>query len=51
MLLGDNRETNDETTAIAWQQPARQCTGWKAVFSAGSTLIAVHAKMRNGVFL
>jgi hypothetical protein len=49
MLLGNNHETNDETTAVAWQRPVRPWIGWKVVFSAGSTLMAVHATM-DGVF-
>jgi hypothetical protein len=30
-LLGKDRETNNETTAVARQQPARQWTGWVAI--------------------
>jgi hypothetical protein len=31
-LLGNDRETNNETTAAARERPARQWTGWKAGF-------------------
>jgi hypothetical protein len=43
-LLGNGRET-DETTAVARQRPARQWTGWKAMFSARSASMAAHATM------
>jgi hypothetical protein len=53
-LLGKDRETNNETTAVARQQPARQWTGWKTVFSAGFAPIAAHATIdttvKSGVF-
>jgi hypothetical protein len=29
-LLGNDRETNNETTAVGRQQPELQWTGWKA---------------------
>jgi hypothetical protein len=43
-LLGNDRET-DETTAVARQRPARQWTGWKAMFSARFAPMAAHATM------
>jgi hypothetical protein len=43
-LLGNDRETNEIPT-IAKQLPARQWTGWKAAFSALSTLMDMHATM------
>jgi hypothetical protein len=47
-LLGNNHETN-ETIAIVRKWPARQWTGWIAVFSALSTLMTVHT-IRSSVF-
>jgi hypothetical protein len=44
-LIGNYYETNNETTAVARQQPSRQWTGWKAEFSAGSTPMAAKATM------
>jgi hypothetical protein len=34
-LLGNDRETNNETTAVDRQRSARQWTGWKAVRANG----------------
>jgi hypothetical protein len=48
-LLGTDLETNNETTAVAWQQPARQWTGWKTVFSAGFAPMTAHAKIDTTV--
>jgi hypothetical protein len=44
-LLGNDRETNNETTAIARQRPALQGTGWKLAFSARSAPMASHKAM------
>jgi hypothetical protein len=44
-LLGNDSETNNETTAVAWQRPARQWTGWEAVFSARTAPMVAHATM------
>jgi hypothetical protein len=42
-LLGNDRKTNNETTAVARQRPARQWTDWIAMFSARSEPMAAHA--------
>jgi hypothetical protein len=42
-LLDNDHETNNETTATAMQQPVRQWTGWKTVFSVRSAPMAAHA--------
>jgi hypothetical protein len=34
-MLGNDREKNNETTVVARRRPARQLTGWIAVFSDG----------------
>jgi hypothetical protein len=47
LLLGKDRETNNETTAVARQQPACQLTCSKAVFSAGSAPIAAYPTMNT----
>jgi hypothetical protein len=39
-LLGNDRETNNETTAVAKQRPGLQWTGWKVMFSARSAPMA-----------
>jgi hypothetical protein len=53
-LIGNDCETNNDKTDIAWQQPAHLWTGWKEVFSARSVLMATHATMdkttSSGVF-
>jgi hypothetical protein len=48
-LLGNDRETSNETTAVARQRPERQWTGWKALFSVRSALMATHTTM-SGIF-
>jgi hypothetical protein len=54
LLLENNREINNETTAVVRQRPMCQWTGWKAVFSAESAPIAAHATMgttmRSSIF-
>jgi hypothetical protein len=42
-LLGNDRETNSETTTVARQWPVRQWIGWKAMFSGWSLPMAAHA--------
>jgi hypothetical protein len=44
-LLGKDRETKNETTAVTRQRPTRLWTGWKAVFPAGSVPMAANAIM------
>jgi hypothetical protein len=44
-LLGNDSETNDETTVVVKQRPARQWIGRKAVFSAGFAPMAAHETM------
>jgi hypothetical protein len=43
-LLGNDRETNNEVTAVGRQRPAHQWTGWKVTFSIGSAPMAAHDK-------
>jgi hypothetical protein len=53
-VLGNDRKTSKETTAVTGQRTARQWTGYKAVFCTGSTPKAVHATVdttvRSGLF-
>jgi hypothetical protein len=53
LLLGNDSESN-ETSTIARQRPARQWTGWKAMFSVVSAPMIADATMdttmRSGVF-
>jgi hypothetical protein len=50
-LLDNDRETNNESTAVIRQRLARQWTFWKAVFSAGSPADAtMSTTMRSDVF-
>jgi hypothetical protein len=46
-LLGNDRETDETTAVAARQQPSLQWTGWKAVFSAGSVLMAARVTMNT----
>jgi hypothetical protein len=41
-FLGNGRETENTTTSVTRQQPARQWTGWKEVFSVRSAPMATH---------
>jgi hypothetical protein len=58
LWLRNDRETSNETTSVARQQPARKWTGWKAGFSAGfGSMVAqatmnttMNTTMRSGVF-
>jgi hypothetical protein len=44
-LLANDRETNNETTAVVRKQPACQWTSWKAVSSVGFVLMAANTTM------
>jgi hypothetical protein len=45
LLIGNDGETTNETTAVARQWSACQWTGCKATFSAPSVPVAAHATM------
>jgi hypothetical protein len=47
--LGNDLETNNETTAVARQQSGPQWTGWKGVFSTASAPLAAHATINTTV--
>jgi hypothetical protein len=44
-LLGNDRQTNNETTAVALKRSVHQWTSWKVVFLARSASMAPQATM------